>query len=722
MSKDRWEGFTFCHLCTNHCSLKVKVENNRVIDVVYDLQSGFPCDPCPKGRRTALGLVKYHVHERLKYPLLRVGERGEGKWKRISWDEALKLIVDKLNEIREKYGPESVAVVLGEPKGLEFFLGHRFASAFGTPTVVTPGNYCGWATGQANRFTFGTSAIGARMEANPKVIMIWGANILHTGGTFTGIRPRAFKKAVEKGTKVVVIDPINLEYANGKRASEADYWLRVRPGSDGLLAYGLIKVIVEEGLYDEDYVNRWTVGFDKLCEELDKFTLKDIEKLTWVSKEEIEEVARLYATSKPAIIGWGNGIERTINSLQICRAIAILRGITGNVNTPNGGEVEIIPPPPAGARNLVDFMLLKKSAFADVLKGKKRKILGSDIMLAIRNAFIPTQLLIKAILDEEPYPIKAAIFSVTNPMVTYPDTEKVYKALMKLELIVVSEIFMTPTADIADIILPAATFYEHETVSIWPSWYGLVRAHPKFTDPPGEAWSDIKIWNELGKRLGLGEYFWDSEREILDYFLRPAGISFDEFIKIRMLYPTKKHSEKEVTGYNTPSGKVEIYSEQLKKFGINPIPQFEELAAPISGEFATNDEFPYVLANRKDHLYINSSFKCISGLRELSNEPKVWINDEVGKELGIEDGDFVTIETKKGKTTQKAILDEHIHPKVIIATFGWWYPEWFTVDAQDPYRIWMGGVNIETLTSLEPFDKMLGTPQINALPCRILRS
>lgn len=293
--KPQQEFFTFCHVCPGHCAVKATLEDGKVVDIAPDRESGLPNELCPvKKGRLSIPEVLNHP-DRLKYPQKRIGARGEGKWERISWDEALDTIAGKLAEVREKYGPESVAFGLGEPKGLEFAFAQRFATVFGTPNVVTPGWCCGIPSGMASTLTYGWNCVPDE-EHPPRLIVLWAINNNHTSG---GIRRETFERAMSSGAKLIVVDPRKIDVA-----SIADLWVRLRPGSDGALAIGLLKVIIDEKLYDEEFVSKWCMGFDLLEEELKTFSLKEVEEVTWVPEKTVREFARMYAGTKPATIQW----------------------------------------------------------------------------------------------------------------------------------------------------------------------------------------------------------------------------------------------------------------------------------------------------------------------------------------------------------------------------------------------------------------------------------
>jgi anaerobic selenocysteine-containing dehydrogenase len=690
----------------------VIVQDGKIVEVKGAGKSGFPVHMCSvqKGPDHLTGTV--NSPDRLTKPLKRKGEKGEGKWEEISWDEALDTIAEKLLKIKEEDGPEKLAMVLGEPKGLEFAMGQRFASAFGTPNVVTPGNYCGVQSTESLSFTFGSRYIMARMEGKPKVVVIWGANLAHTGGTFSNIGRYDLNRLLVGGdTKLIVVDPKDIEIwpEKGMYASDADYWIKPRPNSDGVLAMGMIKVIIEEGLYDKEYMQNWTVGFDELCEEIKTFTLEDVETLTWVPKETVTEVARVFATNKPGVIGSGNALEGSCQAFQTLRAVCLIRGITGNVNTPDGGHAALEVPTyyRPGSFMIGDM----KEVLREYPRSPERTIGGKDFGMATRFGYVPTQALVHALLEEKPYLPKAGIVYVNNPLLTYPDTEATEKAFRKFELLVVHELLHTATTKIADIVLPAAFMHEHDTIAYWPAWFANVRAHRKVVDPPGEAWADIKIINELAKRVGLSDYFWDDEEQILEYMVEPLGLSWKEFRDdYTYIHGKSLHDPEKVIGYNTPSGKAELRCETLKKYGVDPLPRFEALKEPLLGRFELSEEYPLMMTNYKSDIFMLSGYRNIDILREKSLPPTVYMNPETAKDYALEDGDWIYVETYKGKMKQQLAVQPGMHSKIVNVEFGW---------GDHVYE----DSNMNVLTDyLPPWDYGTGSVAIRGYPCKVYKA
>ncbi len=684
---------TFCHLCCGRCSRTVVVEDGKVVDWNLERESGLPTEWCPVTKGISVMEVLPHP-DRLKYPQKRVGARGEGKWARISWDEALDTIARKFTDLKEKYGPESVAIGLGEPKGMEFAFAQRFATAFGTPNVSTPGNICGTPNVVACAFTYGSAAIPDE-EHFPKLMVLWGCNPIHTSGA---MRRESLRSYLLEGAKLVVIDPKRIDIAK-----RADLWIKLRPGTDGALAMGILKVMIEEKLYDQDFVANWTVGFEQLEEHVKTFSLEDVERVTWVPPRQIEEFARLYGQVKPAAVQVGNALDNCMNSFQTLRAVDILRAISGNINVP-GGDIFITP---ASFTRPGRFFLLSK------LDRNLDRAIGSEFKLANRAAFIPTQSLTKAIIEEKPYPVKAAWFILTNPLLTYANTKETLEGLMKLDFLLVNEIFMTPTAAIADIVLPAATGAEHDAVGYWPGWFEEIRAYPQIVDPPGEAWSDAKIINEVAKRLGLGEYFWEKEEDALDEMLEPSGLTWEEFKKKRILKCKREYKRPEEGIFRTASRKVEIYSKPLEEQGYPPMPRWEDLSRIL---FETSDEYPLLLTNAKEEAYVLSGYHQIDYLKRIKPDPVVELHPQTAQKYGLREGEWIYIETETGKITQKLALDPDLDPRVVNASFGWWFPD----DPDDYYGLHKSNINV--LVPSAPEEETVGSVQMRGIPCRVSKA
>jgi len=687
---------TFCTLCVVHCAALATVEDGKLVKWQQDKESGFHYLPCPSFKPLANKEINEHP-DRLKYPMKRIGARGEGKWARISWDEALDSIVSKLIELKGKYGPEYVAAGVGEPKGFEFPWLERFMTAFGSPNIVTPLALCGAAANAASSATYGPGHFGGGApaedeESRPKLVIVWGNAMPEK----TGRNREQLKRLSKAGTKLVVIDPRRLDIV--KRAA---LWIKPRPGSDPALAFGILKVLIEEELYDKDFVNEWTVGFDKLQEEIKKFTLDDVERVTWVPKKQIEQVARWYGTLKPSFLQTGMGsFGQGARTFQGRRILDIMRTIVTPKNLPGWGIT----------RRRLNYVSGGKLYLMDKFPRSLETNLAKQHKYAVRSAYIPGQALVNGILEGK---IKAAIFTQCDPLITYPNSHKTYDAFMKLDLLVSANIFMVPTTAMADVVLPVATTNECDIAYCFTGT-GSVRAIPKLVEPPEEARSDTMILNGLAKKLGFGEYFFDSDVETINFVLGPSGLTWEELKQMRV-YEGKTEKKAEENGYfTTSSGKAEIYSTRaVEAYGCEPLPTWQHITNSAD---ETSAEYPLWLTSYSPEQFHLSKYKHVKAFRKRMPYPTVQLNPEVAEKIKAEEGDWVWIETKLGRIMQKLIIDPKIDPRVVMATFGFYFPE-------DPSNLsqW-DKANINVLIPDEPFETASGAQETRGFSCRIYKA
>jgi anaerobic selenocysteine-containing dehydrogenase len=625
----------------------------------------------------------------------RVGERGEGKWERISWDEALETIAGKVRETIERDGPRAISFAQGAPKGLEHFLLIRLANLLQIPNISTIGNVCHMPRETASTLTCGFFPI-PDYDHSPACVVVWGSNLFQTNEE--GVIGSQLKRALDQGAKLIVIDPRKTALA-----SRANLWLQPRPGTDLALALGMLKVIVDKDLHDRAFVEEWTTGFSELKEHLQPFSLEKVSEITWISKEKISETAHLFSQTKPASVQWGNALEHNPHSFQCARALVILMTVTGNLDAP-GGNVNRPGPPILRPGELVQ---IKK--FPD----KKENILSPEFRLSTMMGFVPSQLIVKAILTEKPYPIRMMYIQGTNPLSSYANSMETLKAIKRLHFLAVSEIFLTPTAQLAEIVLPASTNFEYDDIGHFGLPHGFILARPKIVEPIGESWPDSKILNELGKRMGYGQYFWNDMRECLDEILKPAGMTYDDFKTIGILKGKWESKGYEKKGFHTPSGKVEIYSQQLKEWGYDPLPNYRDLY-----ELSPSEEYPLIFTSAKDPFYFHSAYRNISSLRKLSPEPMVLLHPDTATHWEIGEGDWISIETKQGTIRQKAKLNREIDPRVIVLSYGWWFPERNDLE----FSGWKES-NLNILTNNDPpYEPAIGSTSLRGVPCRISKS
>lgn len=685
-----------CRICHGGCGVLVHVKEDRVIKIEGDPQSPISKGTlCPKGL-ASIQLV-YHPN-RLLYPLRRKGRKGGGEWERISWDEAYDLLVSKMKEYKSQYGAESIVLGYGTGRDNEAFI-YRFANLLGTPNVLTAGHMCYGPRVATSTITCGNLLV-CDYEGGPKCVMVWGNNaIISNPDEYKGVY---LSDALASGAKLIVVDP-----RFTKLADRSDLWLQIRPGTDVALALGMSHVIIEEKLYDKDFVEHWVYGWEEFVNRVKAYSPKRVSEITWVPEEKIKEAARLFATTKPGCIQWGVAIEQTINSADSNRALIALAAITGNIDVP-GGMVFYVPPPVMNAGQFGLHRMLP-------LEQRKKRLGGEIFKLAEAFAIINPRFVWDAILLEKPYPVKMVFLISSNPVITRANASQVYEALKKVDFLGVSDFFLTPTAELADLVLPAATWLEMDYVAeIWKR-HGYALARQKVIQV-GECKSDHEMLNELGNRMGQGEYWWPTMRGALNAILAPSGLTFEEFAKIGFLRGKMEYRKYLKRGFSTPTGKIELYSTRMKEWGYDPLPQFREPhESPISRPDLLKD-YPYILiTGMRPTAFFHSEHRQIPWLRELLPEPLVEIHPETAKKEGIKEGDWVVIESPRGRCCQRAKLTLGIDPRIVGAQHAWWYPE-----KNAPDHGWRDS-NINLLTDNDPeaCDPAMGATSLRVLLCRI---
>ena len=672
------------------CGLLVHVEEGRVIKIKGDPDSFTRGYVCAKG--LAHGERLYHP-DRLKYPQKRIGEKGQNQWKRISWNEAFETITEKLATCKNRSEPEKALFLQGTPRGLENMLLYRFAHSFGSPNVAATGTVCFAPRLGASILTNGFYP-HPDLEQPPELILVWGSNHLATNAD--GVLAPQVGLTLEKGSRYVLIDP-----RKSNLASRSEIHLQVKPGTDLLLALGMIKVIIEEDLYDREFVEAWTVGFQALRTHIKSISLVDIEKETWISQEDIRKAGRLYAGAGSACILWGNAIDHTINNVQTARALLILMALSGNLDRPGGN---IKAPTPKTVRP-TEFML------TDKYRQISHKMIGADYKLSSMLGFTPYHLAIKAMLHEDPYEIDFVYVQGTNPLMAYPNAEETFNGLRKANFLVVAELFMTPTAQLADMVFPVATHFEFDDLGYYGQPWGKILARPKIVEPPGECLSDVRILNELAMRLGLEDPFWKDEESCINYLLGPSGLRFQALKKMGIFAERKTYEEFKKKGFRTPSGKVELYSSWMEKNGYPPLPVFSPL------DVDSEKEYDMVFTSAKINVFFHSMNRNLPSLRKRNPEPTANLHPDTAKGIGVREGEWIWVENKQGRAQFKVKLNSGINPSVVFGEHAWWFPE---KDGAELYD-WKGS-NINMLTKNDPpYEPSLGSVNLRGISCHIYK-
>jgi anaerobic selenocysteine-containing dehydrogenase len=781
----------YCSQCSCYCPTLSIVKGGRFVEVKSDDKHPNSCGVCPKG---LAGPELVYSQQRLQYPIRRTTLKGDPNpnWERISWDEALDTIANKLNEIKAKFGPEAVAFARCGPAGspmseIDPWVS-RLAHAFGTPNTISTTHICQWHRDNCSAYTYGKPGTGGT-QGRPEYerascILIWGNNTHATRQSFLPL----IKRSLEKGAKLIVIDSRKTEIA-----AMADLWLQVCPGTDGALALGMINLMMEENLFDYDFVRSWTnaillvrsdtgsllkanelmkeedtlnyvmidsvshspmsyapgmtlsaepvldgvfnltlangqkveckTAFMFLRDLVSQYPLTKAEVLTQVPADKIREATRMFATLKPACWYSYNGIEQSKNASQTNRAICIFYALTGCYDMPGGNVVlPTIPVNPIDGREF-----LSPEAERKRLGFSKRPLGPAGITQSIQANEV-----YRAILTGEPYPVKALIGFGGNIIMSNAPSTVAKEAISKLDFHVQSELFLSPTAALADIVLPAASFWEswHVRINVESfSSKSYIQLRPAVVLPQHESWPDMKIIFELGKKLGLGDKFWDGNIEAaFDYQFAPANITVEQLrlnpsgipLHLPMEYQKycKKDNAGKFFGFPTASKRVEIYSQIYKDHGYNPLPDWKE---PIFRQFANADiakSYPLILIGAKVIEYCHSQHRAIPSLRKAVPYPFVEINPVKANELGIKDGEWVLLETPYGSITLRAKLTKAISYDVICTQNGWWQGcHELNLPGFDPYS--PEGANVNLLYGTDEIDSLSGSLPLKGYPCNV---
>ncbi|MCL2337355.1 MAG: molybdopterin-dependent oxidoreductase [Firmicutes bacterium] len=670
-----------CMLCVWDCGIKAHLDNGRLVKV-----EGLPEHPITKGyicpRGEALPDYVYSP-SRLTTPML----RENGRFQKVSWDTALDYCAEKLNGIKEKYGPKALAVFCGSV-GVENIevatFARRFKGAYGTPNLLSVENICYRARILARQVTFGRYPIDD--PADSRCLILWGHNPDSSKGMLS---EQIRAKLADKDFQLIVVNPKRIPL------SEKAYHLTIRPGTDAALGLAMLNVIINEDLYDKEFVANYTVGFPELVQHVQQYTPEWAQEVTWIPASDIKNVARIYAKAGPSCISQGiNSLDQHRNGFQNSRLLSIMQAVTGNFAVP-GGWVE-------GPRIPLANLSLKDQE--EPLGASEYPIFSS--LWGRKAPFGIATLFPQAVLEGKPYPIKGAIITAANPVVSFPAAHQFKEALSKLDFLAVMDPFLTETAELADVVLPACTCLEKGGLSYV---YGVVFGEPyamihhKVIEPVGESWPDWKIWCELGRRMGLGEYFpWQEEEEVVNAFLQPGELKDALNLNpVGAYYGDKQYYIYKNKKPNTPSGKVELYSQTLKDHGYDPIPVYMEPGISPINTPELYKEFPLILiSGERSQQYTHTQQRMVPVLRNSNPEPLAKINPATAAQYGLLDGAMAKIETKTGQMQMRVSFDKDLALGVVSVPHGW-------ADA-----------NVNLLVDMEVFDPITAYPDFKTVLCK----
>ena len=718
--------------CHCNCGLLVRVRDNKILSIKgnpeFPYNRGSICERVPS-------FQKWLDHpDQLQYPLKRQGKRGEDRWERISWEQALDEIAAKLQTIKSEHGAESLSTIEGTYRSDFYAIRARFLNLFGNPANVgASGTACA-----CNKVALSFALSGTNIPcilAPPikrlKCLVLLGRD--YTESNPVRRRPMQKWRTQSPEASFIVVDPRKTEMAK-----MADMWLQIRPGTDTALLMAWINVIIERGLYDREFVDQWTYGFEQLKQRAAEYTPERVSEITWIPADQIIASAVCYAGNKPGCINSGLAPDQLgRNATRVEQAKLCLHAITGNMR---GEAPGLAPEGPGPVVNGVMAMRDSMIQMAELCSPQQRaKQLGSDrfklmtwpayerinalyeqtygvpLPMGGHSFSAPEPVIWRSIVDGVPYPTKALITWGSNPLLNAANTGMVYKALKStnLDLHVVLEHFMTPTAMLADYVLPAASKLERGTLSTMEDFTSVFVAAERAVPPIGERRSDYYFFRELAIRLGFGEHFpWKTEEELYNYRLEPLGITFEEAATSKYViasaepwtYDKINPRTGKVTGFATRSGKFELYSNLLEELGYDPLPGYTEPSVPPE----VKSKYPLLnMSGVKSLPFHHSEYRQVKSLRKMHKDPIAEIHSELAHRLKISDGDWVYIESPVGRVKQRARLVTNFSPKLISTEHCWWFPE---ARPEEPflYNMWESNINVTTDDDPDKCDPMSG--------------
>lgn len=713
---------TNCRLCSYLCGLEAQIEGEKIVSLQPD-PSRYPYDAgIVKGCARFHSNLEFLNHpERINQPLKRAGEKGENRWQKISWDQALDEISDKLLRLRERFGAETLSTSIGGPH-TTFWPLHRFMNLFGSPNNVGIGQICWNPSIWVNSLTFGWPLENEIDPETTECAILWGVNPAESDNSLFWRQVRAYHRT---GKPLIVIDP-----RETRTARLTEHWLAPIPGTDAALALGMLHVIIAENLFPQQFVDSWCHGFEQLKQQVAEYTPKHVAQITGLASKQIIQAAKLYAHAHSASIFHGRGIDQIgANSVQVHRGIACLKGLTGNIDRPGASHLSEMPEYiPESDLELSDFLpheQRKKQLGRDKIKlqtfdGYDRLTHytlqhGKQLPARYLTSAQPN-LVWQAMLEGTPYPIRSMIVSGSNPLICQADSQLIKKALKSLHLLVALELFPNSVTALADYVLPIAGSLERPVLQTNAGVANIAYGGPQAIEPLYERRCDYDFWRELGLRCGQTEYWsWKNFTESLDDILMPINLTWESFCETGLYAPLQEYHKYESyqknnqPGFATPSGKIELYSELLDQVGSSPLPVHQK-------QPGSSVEFPLLLitGGRKQPHWA-SSFRWLETLKKPGTAPQAEVSETTAEALGLHEGQEVIVQTPHGKTSFTLTIIT-MKDNVVNVDYGWWFPE------QPLAEPGLGGTfkanaNSLTTASFETSDPILGQWIYNRIPC-----
>ncbi|MBV8826410.1 MAG: molybdopterin-dependent oxidoreductase [Hyphomicrobiales bacterium] len=786
----------YCGLCIARCGTVATVENGRFTRLDPDPTHPTGAAICAKGR-AAPELVYHKNRLTRPLRRTRPKGDPDPGWEEISWDAALDQIAAAMRRLAEKFGPQTIAFSQSSPSttaiGDAGAFMRRLMNAFGTPNMVTSLDLCGWGRGFATRYAFGVGSVGTGSAGgampdieNAGCLILWGYNPSFSRLTHA----TATVSALKRGMKLIVVDPRQVGLAN-----KADVWLRVRPGTDGALALGLANILIERGWYDRAFIRAWSNGpllvrsdtgcllsasdlapgdapgfvawdtradrpiaydpaigryagsiehlalageytvattdgpvvcrpaFDHYAALCRKYSPDVVAATCWIEPAQLEEAARLIWHARPTCYYAWSGHEHHANTTETARSMALLYALTGCFDA-QGGNV-LFPAIPAASITGEDLPSAKQMAPAI---GVREHPLGPARWSAVsaRNFY-------RAVLEGTTYPVRGLIGFGSNLLLAQADPMRGRAALCALDFYAHADLFMTPTAALADIVLPVASCFEREALKIGfeigPEAQSLVQFRQAIVPPRGEARPDTDFIFDLAMRLGLGDAFWNGEVDAAyRHQLGPSGVTLEELRaapagkRVALTTRHTKHADLDAQGnprgFATPSRKVEFWSETFRAHGYSPLPAFVEPRLGPAAQPELVSRFPLVLTCAKPSVFCQTQHRAVASLRKRALDPEIDMHPDAAAARGITAGSWVAVQTPAGGMRARARFNDKLDPRVVVGEHGWWEGcAELAAPGYDPFS--PAGANFNLTVDVTDRDPVSGTPSHRANMCEI---
>lgn len=670
---------TLCRQCDIRCAINVHIENGAIVDI-----TGFDGHPQNRGSICIRGLAAkdlFYHKDRLLTPLKKTSDNS---FVEIGWDQAFDEIAQKITDIKKKYGASAMGVWKGEALGYfqQEEYARRFIHAFGSPNYFSNDSAC------FNGRYLGYKLVCGFFNGSPAyehadLIILWATNppVSHPPAM------REISDSLKRGCKLIVVD-----HRNTKIAGKAHIFARPIPGTDGALAWGIIRHLIETNNYDLDFLERYAIGFEEFSRYAMEFDPEFVERHTGVGRQTLVEMAEMIVEKRPKVVlSPGVGLEHHDNGVNTVRTLACLQCLCGGLDT-------------EGSITWPEFMRVRRLTLYDDLPHQEQKPIGADkfpVLYDLRRE-CHSMTAMESILGNHDYPLKGLIITAANPAITNPNSVKVTKALSSLDLLVVNDLFLTETARLAHYVLPAPTFLERSELHYHPRFQRVTLSR-KIAEIQN-VYDEYTLWRTLSHRLGFGErYFpWKNEEAVNHWILEPTGFTVEDLLRHPegVAYAPIRYKKYETRSFPTPSGKIEFCSQYLKERGF---PELPEYVSPYFIRHAKPD-YPFILTTgARKSLYYHSRFRNISRFKKVNPAAEVEIHPADAARLGIENKERVRIISEIGSIViqTKVLPETGILPGVVEVAHGW------------------EEANVNLLTHDTVNDPISGFPLLKGVPVRI---